>query len=61
MRKLDVGSLLVGLFFAAVGMGFLFEALGVWTFRVGDLRLVGPAVLVIAGLGVMASAVARNR
>ena len=53
-------ALVAGLIFLAVGVAFVFEALGTWTLSIEDLRFVGPLALVAAGLGVVVTSVARS-
>jgi hypothetical protein len=51
--KLHMGTLFVGAVYFAIGVVFVFEAMGAWSLQVGDLRLVGPLALVVAGLAVV--------
>ena len=51
---------MTGLVFLSVGIAFVFEALGAWTLSVGDLRLIGPLALVVAGLAVVIGSVTRR-
>jgi hypothetical protein len=51
--RFDVGSFLAGLLFLALGVAFVFEAAGQWTFRLSHFRYVGPLVLVVLGLAIL--------
>lgn len=58
--KLSKGSLVAGLIFVAMGIGFTLEALGVWDVRVGDLRAIGPLTLVVIGVLLILGAIGRS-
>jgi hypothetical protein len=58
MNKLDVGSFITGLFFTIVGVAFVLEGAGAWTFRLGHLRIVGPLIILLVGIAVLISSMA---
>lgn len=51
--RFDPGTFFAGLVFLAVGVAFVMEALEYWAFGFRQLRWVGPAVLVVVGIGVL--------
>lgn len=51
--RVHVGTLFAGAIYLAVGIAFIFEALGAWTLSISDLRFVGPLALVVAGVAVV--------
>ena len=55
------GALIAGVIYLVLGVAFLLEALDMWTFELGDLRLVGPIALLLVGFGVAAGAIGRAR
>jgi small neutral amino acid transporter SnatA (MarC family) len=55
------GALIAGVIYLALGVAFLLEALDMWAFELGDLRLVGPIALLLIGIGVAAGAIGRAR
>jgi len=59
--KLHTGTLYAGLVYLAIGVTFLFEALGWWTLQISDFRLVGPLALVVVGLVVIVGSIGRSR
>jgi len=59
--RLHIGTLFAGLVYLAIGVTFLFEALGWWTLQVRDFRLVGPLALVVGGLAVIVVSMGRRR
>jgi hypothetical protein len=59
--KLHTGTLFAGLVYLAIGVTFLFEALGWWTLQISDFRLVGPLALVVVGLVVIVGSMGRDR
>ena len=59
--KLHTGTLFAGLVYLAIGVTFLFEALGWWTLQISDFRLVGPLALVVVGLVVIVGSIGRSR
>jgi len=58
--KLHTGTLMAGIVYAGIGVAFLLEALGYWTLRVADLRVIGPMALLVIGLGVIITTLARR-
>ena len=60
MTHVDVGGFLTGLFFLVVGVAFALEAAGVWAIDLVDYRIIGPVVLILVGMGVMAGAASRR-
>lgn len=60
MRPRTRSDFLVGLFFAAVGVAFVLEAEGAWTFRFSQLAVVGPVLMILGGLALLTSAVHRG-
>jgi hypothetical protein len=55
------GALIAGVIYLVLGVAFLLEALDVWAFELGDLRLVGPIGLLLIGVGVAVGAIGRAR
>jgi small neutral amino acid transporter SnatA (MarC family) len=55
------GALIAGVIYLVLGVAFLLEALDLWAFELGDLRLVGPIALLLVGFGVAAGAIGRAR
>ncbi len=49
-HQFDVGSLTAGLLFAGLGIAFVLEASGRWSFELDHFRFIGPLVLIIIGL-----------
>lgn len=60
MTRPDTGTFLTGAFLAAMGAAFVLEAAGAWTFRLTDLRMVGPVALILVGAAVLVSAAGRD-
>jgi hypothetical protein len=58
--KLHIGTLMAGIVYAGIGIAFLFEALGYWSLRVADLRIIGPLALLLIGLSVIVTTLARR-
>lgn len=58
--KLHSGTLMAGIVYTGIGVAFLLEALGYWTMRVADLRVVGPLALLVIGLSVIVGTVTRR-
>lgn len=52
----DTGALATGLGLILIGVAFLAEAAGVWTFRLSQLAVTGPLLLIGAGVAVLARA-----
>ncbi len=61
MRRFDLGTFLWGLGFALLGAALAFEAADVWTLRAADLRFVGPALVIVIGIGLVVRSVATGR
>ena len=61
MSRIDIGGFVTGLLFTVVGVAFVLEAEGAWTFRLDHLRILGPAALVLVGVGVLVSALRSSR
>jgi hypothetical protein len=57
--RLHRGTLFAGVIYLGIGIGFLLEALDVWTLRISDLTVVGPLALVIIGLAVVVGSLGR--
>lgn len=49
-RQVDVGSLVAGLLFTGLGIAFVLEASGQWSFELDHFRYIGPLVLIIIGI-----------
>ncbi|MDH4075401.1 MAG: hypothetical protein OEY41_17785 [Acidimicrobiia bacterium] len=49
----DWGTLIAGLVLAALGIIFLTEAAGAWSFRLSHLALIGPLLLMLVGAAVL--------
>lgn len=60
-RRLHPLTLSAGVFFLLMGVAFVLEALDVWTAQVSDLRVLGPALLVVIGVLVILSATVDSR
>lgn len=60
MRTLHGGTLMAGLVYTGIGVAFVLEALGYWTLRVADLRVIGPLALLVIGLGVIVGTFTRR-
>ena len=58
--RLHTGTLMAGIVYTGIGVAFLFEALGYWTLRVADLRVIGPLALLVIGLSVIVTSLARG-
>jgi hypothetical protein len=58
--KLHVGTLFAGFVYLAIGLVFLAEAVGWWTFQWSDLRIIGPLALVLIGLAVLVGTMTRK-
>ncbi|HJU81026.1 MAG TPA: hypothetical protein VJ796_04670 [Acidimicrobiia bacterium] len=58
--KLHIGTLFAGLVYLIIGLVFLAEAAGWWTFQWSDLRLIGPLALVLIGLAVLVGTMTRK-
>lgn len=58
--KFHPATFFAGLIFLVVSVVFTLEALGVWTVRLADLRLIGPLALVLIGLGVIGGSLTRR-
>lgn len=54
--NLDIGGLLAGLLFTALGIAFVLEASGAWSFELGHFRFIGPLVLIVIGLTTLVGA-----
>jgi len=55
--RMHAGTMLAGAVYLALGLAFMAEALEWWTLQVGDLQLVGPLALVLAGIAVVVGSV----
>ncbi len=60
MKPRDMSGFLTGLAFAAIGAAFVLEAEGVWTFRLTELSVVLPALLILGGLAILVMAIVRT-
>ena len=58
--RFHTGTLFAGVIYLVVGLAFIAEAVGWWTLRVSDLRIVGPAALVVAGIAVVVGSLSRT-
>jgi hypothetical protein len=58
--KLHSGTLMAGLVYTGIGVAFVLEALGYWTLRVADLRVIGPLALLVIGLGLIVGTLTRG-
>lgn len=58
--RLHSGTLMAGIVYTGIGVAFLLEALGYWTMRVADLRVVGPLALLVIGLSVIVGTLTRR-
>lgn len=54
------GQFAAGVVFVVIGFIFLFEALGVWAFSIGDLWVLGPLVLIVLGVVIVINTLARG-
>lgn len=61
MRGFDVGTFAWGLGFALFGTALALEAVDVWTLRAADLRYVGPVLVIVIGLGLVARSLRAGR
>lgn len=52
----DLGSFVAGIVFMAIGLAFILEADGRWTFQLDHFRYVGPLVLIVIGISIVAGA-----
>ncbi len=52
----DIGSLLAGVLFLAMGIAFMLEADGRWTFELSHFRYIGPLILILIGLATLVGA-----
>jgi hypothetical protein len=57
--RLHKGTLFAGVIYLGIGIGFLLEALEVWTLRISDLTVVGPLAFVVLGLAVVIGSLGR--
>lgn len=48
--SLDIGSLIAGLLFTGLGIAFVLEASGSWSFELSHFRFIGPLVLIVIGI-----------
>ncbi|MDH3500308.1 MAG: hypothetical protein OEM97_09320 [Acidimicrobiia bacterium] len=55
------GTFTAGVIFLLLGIAFLFEAAGAWTFRLGDLATLGPLTIVGVGVAVLVSSIWSGR
>jgi len=60
MKPRDMSGFLTGLAFAAIGVAFVLEAEGVWTFRLTELSVVVPVLLILGGLAILVLAIRRT-
>ncbi|MGF1597114.1 MAG: hypothetical protein ACFCVK_09295 [Acidimicrobiales bacterium] len=60
-RPNDGGAFITGLVFAVMGVAFVAEAAGGWSFRLSQLAIAGPVLLIVVGLGVLARALLPSR
>jgi hypothetical protein len=58
--KLHIGTLFAGFIYLIIGLVFLAEAFGWWTFQWSDLRLIGPLALIVVGLAVLIGTMTRK-
>lgn len=54
--RFDLGSFIAGVLFMALGLAFALEADGQWTFQLSHFRYVGPLVLIVIGISILAGA-----
>ncbi|MDH4279569.1 MAG: hypothetical protein OEW83_15970 [Acidimicrobiia bacterium] len=54
--NLDIGSLMAGLLFTGLGIAFVLEASGQWSFEFGHFRFIGPLVLIVIGITTLVGA-----
>lgn len=57
----DWSTLVTGLVLTALGVVFLFEAAGAWSFRLSHLAVIGPLLLILAGAAVLARGLGTSR
>ena len=60
MRRFHAATFVSGLVFTALGAGLAAESAGWWTFRLRDLGLVLPIVLIVIGLTILAGTLGRR-
>ena len=58
--RLHSGTLMAGIVYTWIGVAFLLEAMGYWTLRVADLRVIGPLALLVIGLSVIVGTFTRR-
>lgn len=58
--RVHTGTLVTGVVYLAIGIAFVFEALGAWTMHLADLRFVLPLTLVVVGLAVVLGSTSRE-
>ncbi len=51
----NLGSFVAGLAFMAIGVAFVLEANGQWSFQLEYFRYFGPLVLMLIGISILAS------
>ena len=54
--KFDLGSFVAGVVFMALGLAFVLEAQGQWAFRLSHFRYIGPLILIVIGISILAGA-----
>jgi hypothetical protein len=52
----DLGSFVAGIVFMAIGLAFILEADGRWAFQLDHFRYIGPLVLIVIGISIVAGA-----
>ncbi|MDH3296069.1 MAG: hypothetical protein OER95_17260 [Acidimicrobiia bacterium] len=52
-RRLNVGGFVAGIMFMAIGLAFILEADGRWTFQLSHFRYLGPLVLIMIGVATL--------
>lgn len=57
----DWSTLIAGLVLAALGIVFLTEAAGAWSFRLSHLAVVGPLLLMLVGAALLTRGVGSAR
>ena len=57
----DIGSLIAGILFTGLGVAFVLEASGQWSFELSDFRYVGPLVLIVLGITTLVGASMAHR
>lgn len=60
MRTFDAGTFAWGVFFLVVGVGAWLEAEDVWTLDLDTLRVLGPILLVVAGVMLFLTSMGRR-